>query len=118
MTSASPSATFRDPAGSLSFEEGQVIRRIGASSRSAAFDFLESGFCVKMQERGDLIGCEIDDSDEVLCLRHPKIAIPTYPWEWTPTQWLAASQLTLDLCEQALADGWILKDATPLNVLF
>jgi hypothetical protein len=27
-------------------------------------------------------------------------------------------RLTLNLCEEALADGWILKDATPLNVLF
>jgi SAM-dependent methyltransferase len=26
--------------------------------------------------------------------------------------------LTLDLCGQALAEGWILKDANPLNVLF
>ncbi len=53
-----------------------------------------------------------------LCLRHPKIPIPTYPWEWTPSQWLDAAELTLNLCEQALAEGWILKDATPLNVLF
>ena len=34
------------------------------------------------------------------------------------SQWLAAAELTLDLCDAALADGWILKDATPLNVLF
>jgi SAM-dependent methyltransferase len=118
MTSRSPRATFRDPAGSLSFEDDQVIRRIGQSSREAVLDLLGSPFCAVMQQRGDLIGAEIDDSGEVLCLRHPKIPVPTYPWEWTPSQWLAAAELTLDLCEQALADGWMLKDATPLNVLF
>jgi SAM-dependent methyltransferase len=53
-----------------------------------------------------------------LRLIHPRIPVPTYPWEWTPSQWVAASSLTLNLCEEALAEGWILKDATPLNVLF
>jgi SAM-dependent methyltransferase len=118
MTSVFPVATFRDPAGSLSFEQDQVIRRIDPSARAAVLDLLESRFCVSMQQSGHLIGAEVDDSTSHLCLRHPKIAIPTYPWEWTPTQWLEAAELTLDLCEQALAQDWILKDATPLNVLF
>ena len=51
-------------------------------------------------------------------LLHPKVPVPTYPWEWTPSQWLAAAQLTLSLCAEALAEGWVLKDATPLNILF
>jgi SAM-dependent methyltransferase len=118
MTSALPGATFRDPAGSLSFEADQVLRRIDPSARAAVLDLLESPFCRALQERGDLIGAEAEDSTPHLCLRHPKIPIPTYPWEWTPSQWLDAAELTLNLCEQALADGWILKDATPLNILF
>ena len=118
MTSALPSATFRDPAGSLSFEDNLVIRRISPSARPAVLDFLESPFCQAMQQRGDLIEAAIDDSGAGLRLRHPKIPIPTYPWEWTPSQWLAAADLTVSLCEEALAAGWILKDATPLNVLF
>ncbi len=118
MTSALPGATFRDPAGSLFFEDGLVVRRIGESAREEVLALLESPFCRAMQQRGDLIGAEIDDADRVLCLRHPRIPIPTYPWEWTPSQWLAAADLTLHLCEEALAAGWILKDATPLNVLF
>jgi SAM-dependent methyltransferase len=118
MTAASPGATFRDPAGSLSFEDDHVIRRIDASARAATLDLLDSPFCTSMQQSGDLIGSEVEDSTPHLCLRHPKIPIPTYPWEWTPSQWLDAAELTLNLCEQALSDGWILKDATPLNVLF
>jgi SAM-dependent methyltransferase len=118
MTPALPGATFRDPAGSLSFEDDQVIRRIDASARCAVLDLLGSSFCRSLQQRGDLIDAEIQDSTPDLCLRHPKIPIPTYPWEWTPSQWLDAAELTLNLCEQSLAEGWILKDATPLNVLF
>ena len=124
MTSASPGATFRDPAGSLSFEDDLVVRRVSPLSRAAVLDLLESPFCQTLQQRGDLIEAEIDDShpnshsNGELRLRHPRIAIPTYPWEWTPSQWLAAAELTLNLCDEALAAGWILKDATPLNVLF
>jgi SAM-dependent methyltransferase len=118
MTSALPGATFRDPAGSLSFEDDQVLRRIDPSARAVVLDLLESPFCRALQERGDLIDAEVEDSAPTLCLRHPKIPVPTYPWEWTPSQWLDAAELTLNLCEQALADGWILKDATPLNILF
>jgi len=118
MTSALPSATFRDPAGSLSFEDDLVVRRIGAAARAPVLEFLESQFCRRLQLRGDLVAAHIDDTPDGLRLLHPKIPIPTYPWEWTPTQWLAAADLTLNLCEEAIADGWILKDATPLNVLF
>jgi len=71
-----------------------------------------------MQQRGDLIAAATDDSGPQLILSHPRIPIPTYPWEWTSSQWLAAANLTLNLCEEAIAAGWILKDATPLNVLF
>lgn len=118
MISAFPSATFRDPAGSLSFEEDRVIRRVVPSARAEALELLESSFCKSLQERGDLIGAVIEDAGNSLSLRHPRVPFPTYPWEWTPSQWLAAAELTLDLCDEALAAGWILKDATPLNVLF
>jgi SAM-dependent methyltransferase len=118
MTSASPSPTFRDPAGSLSFEDDLVIRRIDDSARAGVLDLLEAPFCRAMQERGDLIDATIDDAGHGLRLLHPRISVATYPWEWTPSQWLAAAELTLDLCDQALTAGWILKDATPLNILF
>ncbi len=118
MTEASPRATFRDPAGSLRFEGELAVRRIAPSARADVLDFLGSPLCQTMQQRGDLIAAAIDDSGPQLILRHPRIPIPTYPWEWTPAQWLAAANLTLNLCEEAIAAGWVLKDATPLNILF
>ena len=54
----------------------------------------------------------------VLVLRHPRVPFLSFPWEWCPAQWLAAAELTLTLCRDLLAEGWILKDATPLNILF
>jgi SAM-dependent methyltransferase len=51
-------------------------------------------------------------------LRHPRVSFQSYPWEWSPALWLAAAELTLELCSDLVKQGWLLKDATPLNVLF
>ncbi len=118
MNAVLPCATFRDPAGSVSFEDGQVVRRVSYPSRQQVLDFLDSPFCQRAQLRGDLIDATVLNSSEGLCLLHPRLSPATYPWEWTPSQWLSAAELTLNLAEEALAEGWILKDATPLNVLF
>lgn len=110
--------TFRDPAGSLRLVDGQVLRSVHPAARADALSFLASSFCRSAQQRGDLIAAEVDDSPSGLTLHHPRIPFPTYPWEWTPGQWLAAAELTLNLCDEALDSGLVLKDATPLNVLF
>jgi SAM-dependent methyltransferase len=71
-------------------------------------------------EEGRLVASEVvyRASDETLLLRHPRISFQSYPWEWAPGLWLAAAELTLNLCSDLIQQGWLLKDATPLNVLF
>ncbi|WP_158824521.1 bifunctional 2-polyprenyl-6-hydroxyphenol methylase/3-demethylubiquinol 3-O-methyltransferase UbiG [Granulicella sp. S156] len=118
MTSAPPCPTFRDPSGSLRLEGDLAIREIHTSAREEVLEFVNSRFCQRLQKRGDLVAATIDDAPDGLRLLHPRVPVPTYPWEWTPSMWLAAAELTLNLCEEALSEGWILKDATPLNVLF
>ena len=118
MNAATPVPTFRDPAGSLCFEDGLVIRKIHPAAREEVLEFISSPFYQRVEQRGDMVSSTIEDTPEGLRLLHPKIPVPTYPWEWSAPQWLAAAELTLTLCEEALADGWILKDATPLNILF
>jgi SAM-dependent methyltransferase len=46
------------------------------------------------------------------------VFFPSYPWEWSPSEWRAAAELTMHLCGEAVPAGYLLKDATPLNVLF
>jgi SAM-dependent methyltransferase len=131
MTSATPRPTFRDPAGSLRLEDDQAIRTIHPAAREEVLAFLASPFCHQLQQRGDLIAASIEHepadhgdgpdsvgSADALRLLHPRVFLPTYPWEWTASQWLAAAELTLTLGEEALGHGWILKDATPHNILF
>jgi len=116
--SAVPTPTFRDPAGSLRFEDDFVVRTINPAARDAVMEFVSSELCSRLQDRGDMVAITIKNTPAGLSLLHPRIPVPTYPWEWTPTQWLAAADLTLNLCEEALREGWVLKDATPLNILF
>ncbi len=95
-----------------------MSRSIHSGARAGVLEFLNSPFCRSAQERGDLIDAQADDSPSGLTLLHPRVSFPAYPWEWTPSQWLAAAELTLNLCDEALSSGLVLKDATPLNILF
>jgi FkbM family methyltransferase len=118
MTEETPRPTFRDPAGSLKLEGNFAVRTVHAASREAALEFAQSDFYRALVERGEVVASTVDDAGEGLRLLHPRMAVPSYPWEWAPAQWMDAAELTLRLCEQALDEGRILKDATPLNVLF
>jgi SAM-dependent methyltransferase len=111
--------TFRDPAGSLRISGDLVVRRVRREHAAAALQFLESPLALDWVRQGKLIETRfVGDSDNELTLEHPRVFFPSYPWEWTPGAWQAAAELTLDLCEALLDRGLILKDATPLNILF
>jgi len=111
--------TFRDPAGSLRIAGDRVLRRVRREHAGAALEFLRSETAQTWVAQGKLIATEfLAEADGELTLEHPRVSFPSYPWEWTPDEWMAAAELTLDLCEGLLERGLILKDATPLNVLF
>jgi SAM-dependent methyltransferase len=118
LPGAAPASTFRDPAGSLHLEDDRAVRTIHPAAREAVLEFLRSPLRARLEANGDMVATTIEDSPSGLRLIHPRIPIPSYPWEWTPGQWLAAAELTLTLCDEALSEGWILKDATPLNILY
>jgi hypothetical protein len=113
-------ATFRDPAGSLRINGEQVLRTVNPRYAAEALRFLQSDLARHWTDDGHLIATQVlsADEDQPLLLQHPRVFFPSYPWEWTPGQWVAAAELTLELCSQLLHEGWILKDATPLNILF
>lgn len=118
MSVAAVEPTFRDPAGSLVVERDRAVRTIRPEFRAPVFEFLDSSFYRHAVERGEMIASDVEDDEEGLRLIHPRVRIATYPWEWTASQWVSAADLTLRLCDEGLDNGWILKDATPLNVLF
>jgi SAM-dependent methyltransferase len=112
--------TFRDPAGSLYIENGRVLRTIRHQYVDVISSFLRSEVCERWIASRRLVSTEVisRQEDGSVLLEHKRVSFPSYPWEWTPAQWGAAAELTLDLCEELLGLGLILKDATPLNILF
>lgn len=119
--------TFRDPAGWVELHEDAAFRFLLPGAQAELLDFLATPLADRLVTEGRLVATEIlgsqhaafpDADPELLVLRHPLIRFVSYPWEWCPAQWLAAAELTLGVCRDLLAEGWILKDATPLNILF
>jgi hypothetical protein len=51
-------------------------------------------------------------------LRHERVELITYPYEWTFSMLKDAALLQLELSREALAEGILTKDATPYNVQF
>jgi len=111
--------TFRDPAGSTEIRPDGAYRSVRAPFDAEILAFLELPLASELVAQGRLVGSEMSlSSDETLVLRHPRISFQSFPWEWAPGLWLAAAELTLNLCSDLVRQGWLLKDATPLNVLF
>jgi SAM-dependent methyltransferase len=118
VTQALP--TFRDPAGSVEVRADGAYRSIRAPFDAEILEFLALPVAGELVAQRRLVASEIVSpaGTEVLILRHPRIAFQSFPWEWAPSLWLAAAELTLELCSELVLHGWLLKDATPLNVLF
>jgi SAM-dependent methyltransferase len=112
--------TFRDPAGSVEIRRDGAYRSICAPFDAEILEFLALPLASELVAQGRLIASEVvsPPGAEILVLRHPRISFQSFPWEWAPALWLAAAELTLDLCIDLVQHGWLLKDATPLNVLF
>jgi SAM-dependent methyltransferase len=112
--------TFRDPAGSVEIRPDGAYRSVRAPFDTEILAFLGLPIATELVEEGRLVASEAVSraSDETLMLRHPRISFQSFPWEWAPGLWLAAAELTLNLCRDLVQQGWLLKDATPLNVLF
>jgi SAM-dependent methyltransferase len=119
--STSSIPTFRDPAGSLEIRPDGVYRSINPLFAGELIEFLSTSPYTSLVSSNRMVASQIlhpEGAEEHLLLRHPLVSFRSYPWEWPPSLWLSAAELTLDLCVELLGSGWILKDATPLNVLF
>lgn len=116
--------SFRDPAGRLIRSGTRILRQVSAAGKEHLDVLLDA------QARGRLqavIGSrvlreapEISFPSDEACtwVEHDRIPFPSYPYEWPAEMLYAAGELTLQVAEEALAEGMGLKDATPYNVLF
>lgn len=132
-----PVSSFRDPAGICCLWKNRILRVVTAEGAPDMEAFLGSNCARRSTADARLVGTRKVPATELACWRenglpeklaalaatgvvfeHERISFPSYPYEWTPEMLFEAGQLTLDLADAALADGFGLKDATPYNILF
>jgi len=136
MTGSVLRSSFRDPAGYVVSQGGHLFRLVRPEAVSELTEFLHSHACRKLLEEGQLVGSTVLDPQTCepdlaaflhdclnrcgagMVLEHERIFFPSFPYEWPPEMLYAAAELTLDLAEISLQEGFGLKDATPYNVLF
>ncbi|CAN5799254.1 nodulation protein NoeA [soil metagenome] len=96
-------------------------------STAALADYLalaDTSFFPAALERGDVVGTQLADEPADLpgawagVLRHDRVTVLTYPYEWSFEMLRNAARLQLALTRQALAEGLIIKDASSYNMQF
>ena len=119
--------TFRDPSGSLFDVEGRILRLVPASTAGRFEALLALPVVASLVERRAIVATARLTADSVpapLCsldgvwFEHERVGFVAHPGEWPAEMLMAAALHTLDITDELLRHGLILKDATPSNVLF
>lgn len=119
-------ASYRDPSGHVYLVEGRVLRTV-LPPGVADYEFVrDSGLARRLTERGWLIDAtevpvdvlSVDGPSPAYVLEHPRLAIQSYPYEWSFPALKDAALLQLDIHLEALKAGVTLSDASAYNVMF
>lgn len=119
-------ASYRDPSGHVYLVDGRVLRTV-LPPGVPDYEFVrDSGLARRLTERGWLIDATevprdslaVDGPTPVYVLEHPRLAIQSYPYEWSFPALKDAALLQLDIHLEALKAGVTLSDASAYNVMF
>lgn len=121
--------SFRDRQGRVYLVDGRVIRGLKASALANYEALNQTSFFPRLLAAGSVIGGRVLDKAEVPLdqeqtaawdgfLEHDRVAVISYPYEWTVSMLQDAALLQLSLLELALDEDFTIKDATPYNVQF
>jgi hypothetical protein len=116
--------SYRDRSGRVFYRGGRVFRGLSAQASANWQCLQEAAFFPRLRDRGVIIDTwSIHAEDEGLdsagwasVVEHEPVPFISYPYEWTFGQLKDSALLHLELMQEALACGLILKDATPYNI--
>ena len=118
--------SFRDPSGHVHLVANRVLRTV-LPRGTADYEFVrDTGLLRSLSERGLLVAAEEVGTDALAglpvapnyVLEHPRLAVPTYPYEWSFPALKDAALLQLDIHLEALRAGVTLVDASAYNIMF
>lgn len=112
--------SYRDRAGRVFHRDGEVCRGVRADALESWRAVAALPFYREMEREGKIVATE-EIAGEVApewagVLRHAKVPVVSYPYEWPFGMLRRAALLQLELVDRALCDGVTLRDATPFNV--
>lgn len=116
--------SFRDPCGQVFCSHGEIYRnifKVGTGDFEAARD---KGAYHKLIEAGLLIAHEevrpgdFSSKKAVYCLKHPRLPMVSYPWEWPFSLHKDAAFVHLQAMEILVPLGFWLRDASVFNAQY
>lgn len=118
--------SFRDRSCRIFEWQGEVCRALDSVSAGNHSLLQRTPFFVQAMERGEIISTVpapdltplAQSAGYASAVRHVRVPIISWPWEWSFSMLRDAALLHLSLMQRALAAGWILCDASPCNVQF
>ena len=124
MSHALSAVSFRDPAGFVYRQHGDLRRQVNLVYREHYDQLMASGLYEELARDRLLIPHEeLEDvaRDPVLAykvIRPEPIEFISYPYEWSFSQYQDAALATLEIQRRALGRGMTLKDCSVYNVQF
>jgi hypothetical protein len=117
--------SFRDPRSRVFLDDAAVWRGLSDAGLADFEAYAATQAYARAQEDGRVVATAAVPvaeapvgSDWAGALRHERVRVITYPYEWTFSMLKDAALLQLDLSREALAEGILTKDATSYNVQF
>lgn len=121
--------SFRDPESRVLRTDDGILRMLSPQGLEDWRRLAASRFYAKAAQEGRIVATELLGPPplglpDVLVegcagvLRHERIPVVSYPYEWTFGMLRDAALLQLELLAAALAEGMILKDSSPYNVMW
>ena len=123
-TVAPDPGSFRDPTSRVYLSEGAVWRGLDAAALADFEALAATPFFADAVAAGQVVATELTtDRPEGLSgwagvLRHERIPVISYPYEWSFEMLRDAARLQLDLVGAALAQDLTTKDASAYNLQF
>jgi SAM-dependent methyltransferase len=113
--------SFVDPNGRLFEWRGGLYRMLFPGYGTLWADLFKQGFAKQLIRDGLLVESEITDAEAEpggLVIKHRRVPVTSYCFEWPPLMLQEAALVTLDLCIRLAERGLTLQDGHPWNILF
>jgi len=118
------SGSFRDPSGLVFSKNGNIYRSIFEPGVKDFEKAQNAGIYDKLKEAGYLIDHnQVDKNDffpegTIYCLKHPRLPMISYPWEWCFSMLKKAALIHLEIMAMLLPHNFWLRDASAFNVQY